>query len=222
MLLTYLAVRALAAQPRRRPSPAVAALLVGFGIAVCSVVQIPLPWPQLDRIARGFVPGEASLHHHPLVPPSDPRTVRFVASVADGPSRFVVARGAPVVILLATGHRVADAYGVRDVSPYTGTESIHTVHQVDEVVDALRGAGGNTIVLPATFDQQGNASQPPVTVDPGLMRRLTQQGFALVTPQGLRPYRTGGDLTAAVAVPWLGGRLVKLVDTRHLHPRALR
>ncbi|HEX4805962.1 MAG TPA: hypothetical protein VFU94_08680 [Conexibacter sp.] len=222
VLLTCLAVRALAARPRRWPSPPVAAVLVGFGIAVCSVVQIPLPWQQLDRMARGFVAGEASLHRHPLVPPSDPRTVGFVASVADGPSRFAVVRGAPVAILLATGHRVADAYGVRDVSPYTGTDSIHTVEQVDAVVDALRAAGGDTIVLPATFDQQGNASEPPVPVDPGLLRRLSQRGFALVTSQGLRPYRTERDLAAAVKAPWLGGTLVKLVDTRHPHARAPR
>lgn len=220
-LLTYLAVRELAAHPRRRPSVAVATVLVGFGIAVCSVVQVPLPWQQIDRVRAGFVPGEASLHRHPLVPLSDPRTVRFVASVADGPSRFVLVHGAPVAILLATGHRVADAYGVRNVSPYTGLDSIHTREQVDGVVEALRGAGGNTIVLPATFDQPGNGSQPPVPVDPGLLARLGQQGFAVVTPQGLRPYSARRGLTGAVHVPWLGGTLVKLVDTRHLRPRAL-
>lgn len=221
VLLTYLAVRELAAHPRRRPSVAVATVLVGFGIAVCAVVQVPLPWQQIDRISAGFVPGAASLHPDPLVPANDPRTVRFVASVADGPSRFVLAHGAPVVILLATGHRVADAYGVRDVSPYTGLQSIHTREQIDAVVAALRSAGGNTIVLPDTFDQVGNGVQPFVPVDRGLLRRLGQLGFAVVTRQGLRLYSPRSGLTGAVRVPWLAGTLVKLVDTHHLHPRAL-
>ncbi|MGN6187990.1 MAG: hypothetical protein ACTHOE_03745 [Conexibacter sp.] len=219
-LLSWVVLRSLAADPRRRPSIAAVTVLFGLGVATCSVVQMPLPWSQLDRIQTGFV-ASTSKYRDPLRPPADARMRRFVATLADGPSHFAYRRGAPVALLMTLGHRLADAYGVENVSPYTGVDSIHTTRQVDEVVAALRRAGGNTVVLPATFDQSNDGSEV-IETDDGIFARLAQDGFALVTRTGLRPYDAGRGTRDAAGVPWHGGVLVKVVDTRHLHPRALR
>lgn len=206
-LLTFVALRHLAAHPARRPSIAALAVLAGFGIAVCSVVQVPLPWQQVERIRTGFVAGvangESAAYPRPLLPPTDERARRFVVGSAE--------RGAPIAILITTGHRIADAWGVSNVSPYTGVDSIHTVEQVDEVVAALRDAGGDTIVLSAS---SGDGSIPPTTVDVGLLDALGRHGFALVTPDGPRPYDPERAFGDAVQLPWLDGTVVKLVDTR--------
>jgi hypothetical protein len=209
VLLTFVALRALAAGSSPRRSIALVCALVGFGICVCSIVQIPTPWSQLQRIEAGFVPNEESRHPRPLVPPPGARTREFVSSLADGSTRFAVVRDAPVALLVTTGHRVADVYGIRDVSPYTGVDSIHTVEQVRTAVAALRDAGGNTIVL-------------PTRVDLGMVEAFAAEGFVLVTPRGLRPYDPGRGIRDATAVPWYDEAVVKLVDTRHLRPRALQ
>lgn len=218
-LLTYVVLRGLAARPNQRPSIAAVAVLCGFGIAVCSVVQIPMPWSQLQRIEAGMV-ARTSHYPNPLRPPADARARRFVATVADGPSRFVYRRGAPVAVLITTGHQLADAYGIANVSPYTGSDSIHTTQQVDTVVAALRHAGGNTMVLPASFDQSNDGSAL-ITTDPEIFAVLSRHGFELVTHRGLQPYDEQRGLRDAAGLPWHGGTLVKFVDTRHLHPRAL-
>ncbi|HKG02652.1 MAG TPA: hypothetical protein VKB03_05690 [Conexibacter sp.] len=207
-LLTYVALHMLARRPPLRSSIAAVAVLVGFGIAVCSIVQVPAPWSQVDRIQAGFVPQPDSRFPHPLAPPADARTRAFVSSLADGPSRFIVRQGAPVAVLITTGHRVADAYGIVDVSPYTGVDSIHTVQQVDALLAALRTAGGNTIIV-------------PTRADPGIFKELGSRGFALLTPSGLRPYDATRGLDGAAKLPWYDEAVVKMVDTRHLHPLAL-
>ena len=50
VLLTIVAVRALAARDWRAPAPAELAVLFGFGLAVCSLAQTPAPWSQVARI----------------------------------------------------------------------------------------------------------------------------------------------------------------------------
>lgn len=143
-----------------------------------------------------------------LVPPPDALTRTFVASLADGPSRFVYRRGAPVALLLTTGHRVADAYGVVDVAPYTGIWSMPTVERLDATIAALRAAGGNTVVLPDPLP-------------PGALTVLSRHGFEVLTDGGLQPYVPGR--TRATKVAWPDGYdVIKLVDMHHLHPRALR
>ena len=209
VLLTFVAVRWLAQRPAPRVSIGAALALFAFGIAVWSIPQIPLPWQQLDRIEAGFVRGAESRFAHPLVPPADARTRAFVSSLADGPGRFVTRPGAPVGVLITTGHRVADAYGISDVSPYTGVDSIHTVQQVEAVVAAVRKAGGNTLVI-------------PTRADPGMVQAFAAKGFALLTRSGLRPYDAERGLNDALTLPWYGEAIVKMVDTRNLHPQALR
>ncbi len=208
VLLTAVAVRELAASRLHRTAIGALVVLFGFGVAACSLAQTPAPWGQIERLQAPFFPTEAVPDANPLAPSPDPAVRRFVASLADGPSRFVVKPGAPVAILLTTGHRVADAYGVVNVSPYTGIESLQTAQRVDAVLDALRDAGGNTVILPNPLD-------------PSIFPLLERHGFELLTPNGLHRYVAGR--TRALELPWPGGiAVIKWVDTRHLHPRALR
>lgn len=207
-LLTIVAVRELAGPQLRRTAVGALVVLFGFGIAACSLAQTPTPWAQIARLQAPFVPTEDVPDPDPLVPSGDPAVRRFVSSLADGRSRFVTAPDAPVAILLTTGHRIADAYGIVNVSPYTGIESLHTERRVEAVLDALRDAGGNTVILPNPLN-------------PSIFVVLQRRGFELLTPDGLRPYVAGKTRPAGPLWPG-GGSVIKWVDTRHLHPRALR
>jgi hypothetical protein len=206
-LLTVAVVRASADSPSRRPTIAALAVLVGLGLTICSLAQTPLPWTQLERVQAPFRPWRLRPKANPLQPPADAQTRQFVAGVADGRTRIVIRRGAPVAIMTTLGHRVADAYGVVNVSPFTGLLSTPTKEQVNMVVDALRAAGGNTILLP----------HPDLE---GAFDVLAERGFMPLTANGLEPYVAGQ--TDPAGVPWPDGSvLVKWVDVRHLHPRAL-
>ena len=207
-LLTIVVVRGLAAQPRPRPSIAALAVLFGMGVAACSLAQAPAPWSQLDRLRAPYEPTQLSPVARPLAPVDEAAARRFAASLADG-SRFALRRGAPVALLLTTGHRVADDLGVADVSPYAGVESVITREQLERLLDALRDAGGNTLVMPARLD-------------PVMWRALDQRGFELVTRNGLRRMALKRSIPGLAAVEWRDQQLMKWVDTRHLHPRALR
>ncbi len=209
-LLTVVVVRQLAAHPQRRVSIATVAVLFGFGVAACSLAQLPAPWSQLERFSTPYTPNEESDNGpRPLAASSDPRTRRFVAALADGPDRFVYKRGAPVAILLRTGHRIAEEYGVRNVTPYTGMESTVTEQRVERVIDILRREGGNTVILPNP-------------VDVGIFRVLERHGFRLVThSHGLTRYNRRIPHSDAVILLWPYDYVIKWVDTRHLHPRAL-
>ena len=206
-LLTVAVVRAPSDGRSWRPSIPAVAVLVTFGLAVCSLAQTPVPWTQLARVEARVKPSRLRPYANPLQPPADAATRSFVAALADGRTRFVVKRGAPVAIMTTLGHRVADAYGVVDVSPFTGLLSTPTVEQVNTVVDALRAAGGNTILMP----------YPDLE---GAFDVLATRGFMPLTRVGLRPY-VAGQLDP-VGAPWPDGSvLIKWVDMRHLHPRAL-
>ena len=194
-LLTVVAVGALAADRARARRQALGAVVVlfGFGLAVCSIAQVPAPWSQLARLDAPYRQLEPWRSPELFVPPADASARAFVGTLADGPSRFVHRAGAPVAILLTTGHRMADAYGVVNVAPYTGIESLQTVERVEATLDALRDAGGNTVILPAILD-------------PSIYPLLERRGFEPL------PERH----------PWpIVGSIDKWVDTRHLHPRAL-
>jgi len=207
MLLTLVAVRELSAPRLRRTALGALVVLFGFGLATCSLAQLPTPWEQLARLRAPATSVEPDAGM--LFPPRYARTRRFVTSLADGRSHFVVRHGAPVVILLTTGHLVADVYGVVNVSPYTGAESLITAQRVEATLDALRDAGGNTVILPDPL---------PTSVIAVLERR----GFEMLTVDGLRRI-VGTDYPSPVELPWSSAiRVAKWVDTRHLHPRALR
>ncbi len=207
-LLTAVAVPELA---RRRPSrSAIGALVVlfGFFLATCSLAQTPLPWEQLSRLRGPFVASEIEPDPNPLAASPRPSVRRFVSSLADGPSRFVVRPDAPIAILLPNGHRVADEYGVVNVAPYTGAGSLETAERVKDTVAALRSAGGNTIVLPNP-------------INPGILTELRRLGFYVLTQEGLRPFSFHRQ-RSLLLLPWPGGgEILKWVDMRNLHPRAL-
>ncbi|HEX7291781.1 MAG TPA: hypothetical protein VF250_11710, partial [Conexibacter sp.] len=209
-LLAVAAFRSLdAPHVRRRVAPALL-VFFGLGLTACSIAQFPAPpWRQLHRLDD---PRWEEVLSPPLTAPVEPDVREFIAGVADGRHRFVVRHGAPVALLATNGHRIADAYGIRDVAPYTGYDSLLTVEQVERTLDVLRDAGGNTVLLPRMDNADFN-------------QILVRRGFELVTERGLRTprFRQPGDYTAVIELnPINRAGLVKWVDTRHLHPRALR
>ena len=206
-MLTVVALGALARGPLRRTLAGALVVLFGFGVMACSLAQAPRPWSDVHRLTSTHVLPERWGSSEPYLPPTDEAARQFVASLADGPSTFVYRHGAPVAILLTDGHQIADAYGVVDVSPYTGIQSLQTVQRVEATLDALRNAGGNTVIVPGIQE-------------PSLYALLARRGFQVLTTEGLRPYVAGSF--APATQPWpIVGSIVKWVDTRHLHPRAL-
>lgn len=209
-LLAIAALARMATQPGRLPGLATLAVLFGVGVAATSVAQMPWPPSQLERVDHppagvAFEPRTSPLSA-PVKPSADPAVQTFVASLADGPDRFAVREGAPVALFATQGHRLADAYGVVDVVPYTGPESIHTTEQLDESLDALADAGGNTALVDRAHVYRLGAA-------------LRARGFALLTQSGLRAdWPASADLPADALVV---GDLTKWVDTRRLRPAAL-
>jgi hypothetical protein len=204
-LLAIVVMRQVAAAPLRVPGPAALAVLFGVGLAACSLAQAPVPWQQIQRVRAQ--PANIALMPARWTPPSqDPSVRRFISSIADGPGRFVVKHGAPVAIFTTMGHRVADAYGIVNVLPYTGPESIHTPEQLTDTFDALRDAGGNTALVPLEHVGQLRAG-------------LLERGFALLTRVGLRTLAAGERLPPDTIV--VEG-FTKWVDTRRLYAPALR
>jgi hypothetical protein len=130
-LLLVVVLRRLAAQPLRWPTPAEAACCFAFGLAACSLAQTPTPWSQLQRLGRAT---PVPVFRHPV-------GEAFVAAHAQ--------RGEKVAILLLLGHRMGDQLGLSDVAPYTGSQSMPTVQQLDETLRALRDAGGRRLFLSA-------------------------------------------------------------------------
>ncbi|HET6447896.1 MAG TPA: hypothetical protein VFG31_02210 [Conexibacter sp.] len=106
VLLVVAVVRAVLARPTRRLSAAELTVLFGFGLAVCSLAQAPVPWRQVARIGRTTA-----------APRFEPRaTERFLARRA--------VMGEHVAILGRLGHRAAYDVGVVDVAPYADLESM--------------------------------------------------------------------------------------------------
>jgi hypothetical protein len=136
-LLTLVTLRALTARAGRGARPAELAVLVGFGLLVCSLAQTPAPWQQLRRIASHGPPQLAR-----------PLGETFVAQHTH--------RGEAVLIVALLGHRTAENLGLRDVEPYTGAKSIFSLEQLEDSVAALRAAGGRKL-----FVEPANAYEEP-------------------------------------------------------------
>ena len=209
-LLAVAAARSLAAGGMRRQVAPALVVFFGLGLTACSIAQFPsAPWREVQRLRA---PTEPRLGNGFPVPPVEPQVGRWIVSVADGPNRFVVRRGAPIALLNTQGHRIAEEYGVRDVTPYTGYYSLLTVEQVERTLDALRDAGGNTVSVQQTANIY-------------LARLLVRRGFKAATADGLRrPHFKGPDDYQALTriAPTMLSRFSRWVDTRRLHPRALR
>lgn len=210
VLLTVVSIQRLAAGGGRASLVAHATVLVGMGILVCSLAQVPAPWSQLDRLDPGQHVEEVAAAgiQTPWLP--DPAARDFYAATANGPARLYYKPGAPVAILTTLGHRTADVFGVVNVSRYTGITSITTVGRLREVVDDLRAAGGNTLLLPSRFE--------------GAPDRLARWGFGILTTAGVQPYarmlREPGAFEPVVLTE-LGQTVTKWVDLRNLRPAAL-
>jgi len=151
VLLLVPVVRELAARGWRRPTLPQLAVLFGFGLAVCSLPQIPTPWSQVARLrAHAAEPGfarAAALH--------------------------LIARdthpGETVMLLVPLGHRIAYRLHLRNVAPYSGAEAMPTREQVADAVALARrlqlphvfvgifdATGGNTLpAIVAAFGQAG-------------------------------------------------------------------
>jgi hypothetical protein len=209
-LLAVVAVRSIAARRDRLPGvPALAAL---FGIALLGTfVFIPpprlMPWSQVDRLSahvRPYAPPDAE----PMAPPHDPAFRRFVSSVPDGHGGFVVRPHAAVAFFTATGHLIADGYGLRDVVPYTG-RSVFTTGLLDEALRRLRSAGGSTALV-------------PLLILPRVAAALSARGFEALTRTGLRTGVPGRDYPTEELVTRSAGairnQLTKWVLTRTSPP----
>jgi len=203
VMLTLAALGRLNAHHDRRPSAAVLAVLFGMGLATCSLAQVPFPWREIERTEvepSGAITTFVPWAHRP---PQAGIIRRFVSSIGAGPNEFVVQSGAPIALFRTTGHRTADAYHVVNVIPFTGPDSMHTVGQFEEALDALRAAGGNTVLLPKNRVW-------------GLHEALERRGFRLLTRAGVRNDAISeGDL--AYEALTVGG-LTKWVDMTR--PRA--
>jgi hypothetical protein len=162
-LLFLLAVRSAAARPSRRPSLAEVTCLFGFGVLVCSLAQTPTPWSQVDRLQRT---GDAIFAH--------PVGERFIAAHTRPRE--------PVAILTALGHRAAHDLGITDVTPYSGAGAMPAVSQLDDMLDALREAGGRKVFFATESSQQWTETDVPTA--------LSERGYWLVAtePSGMVEY----------------------------------
>jgi len=132
-LMLVVAVRAIRARPSRLPTAAEIAVLVGFGLAVCSIAQTPPPWSQIRRI--GTVTGGRLLRP---VPAED-----FVREHARPGER--------VMIVADFGKRIAYDAGVRDVLPYSNREVILTNEQWMSVLRTAQREHVRSLFVPTPF-----------------------------------------------------------------------
>lgn len=207
-LLAVVAVRRLAARRERLPGVPALAALFGFAL-IASFIFIPparlAPWTQVQRLTAPLAPYSPP-DAEPLAAPDEAGFRTFVSSIADGRGHFVVRRGAPVAFLTATGHLLADAYGIRDVVPYTG-RSVFTAEELDDALRRLREAGGNTVIVPSL-------------ILPRVAAALAARGFEAQTDSGLRAGVPGRAYPADALTTASAGaspdELTKWVDSRAL------
>jgi hypothetical protein len=200
-LLAIVAVQAITARGGR---PNLAALLVifGFSVMTCSLAQLPLPWQQFERLNGEHA--SATPFIRDLPEPFQPRdNVRWFFSSTAYDGKLYIKKGAPILNLTTGGHRVSEAYGVRDVSRYTGT-SIAGPRILRTVLDDLRRAGGNTLFIAIPSAEQ--------------MRVLLRSGFMPVTARGIA---TRLETVSVVSAPYAGRPITKWVNTRNPRPRYL-
>jgi len=207
-LLTIVAVRQIARRRERLPGVPAMAALFGFAL-IASFVFIPparlAPWTQVSRLTTTLAPYSPP-DAEPLSAPHEARFRTFVSSIADGHGRLVVRHGAPVAFLTATGHLLADAYGIRDVVPYTG-RSVFTAEELDEALQRLHAAGGNTVIV-------------PTLILPRVAAALAARGYEVQTSSGFRAGVPGQSIPAEAVVTVSAGatpdELTKWIDARAL------
>jgi hypothetical protein len=211
-LLAVVAVRQIAAARERVPGLPALAALFAVSLLATFVLRPPpklAPWSQVQRLTATLEP-YAPPDAEPLAAPDDPAYRRYVGSVPDGHGGFALRPGAAVAFFSATGHLIADAYGLRDVVPYTG-RSVFTVAQFDDAIRRLRAAGGSTAFVPAL-------------ILPRVASLLTSRGFEIMTTSGPRPGVLGRDVPLRTVLAQNAGvvqnQLTKWVDARALPAHA--
>jgi hypothetical protein len=151
-LLLVAVVRSVAAS-RRWPSLPELAVLFGFGLAVCSLAQMPTPWSQVARLRHGT----------PVPVYKRPGVERFVAAETQP--------GADVALLLPMGHRIAYDLGRTNVSPYSGVEAMVTRQQVRATIELLRRDRVHRVFL-------GIRDTTPGDILPEVLAAFGRAGFA--------------------------------------------
>lgn len=206
-LLAVVAIQQVAARRERLPSAPALAALFGFALIATFLAMPParlMPWSQVARIESEpiYAPPDAE----PMERPADPAFRAFVASTPEAHGRFTIRRGAPVAFFTATGHLLADAYGIRDVVPFTG-RSVFTREQFDDALDALHAAGGSTVLVPSL-------------ILPRIAALLAARGFRVQTTRGWRAGVPGDTVPAETLVVHSAdvypNELTKWVDGRAL------
>jgi hypothetical protein len=130
ILLLIVVVRTMVRRLPRRPQLAELLVLAGFGVAVCSLAQLPTPWSQIERIERT----------RPVAERVDPSVLTLVDQVTR--------RGESVALMIPLGHRIAYQLELDNVTPYANMESMMTLEQWREMLIALRRAGGHRLLAP--------------------------------------------------------------------------
>jgi hypothetical protein len=133
-LIAVVVIRDLAARGWRRPGIPELAVLLGFGVAICSFNELPMPWKHLAHLR----------HDRPQLV-LQPLAQRFVAEHA-GHDRAVA-------ILIGLGHRMAYRLGIENVSPYSFMETMVVRSQLRNVVDEMRRERAHLLFLPNAFAQ---------------------------------------------------------------------
>jgi len=128
-LLLVAVVRGLAAR-RGLPTLPELAVLFGFGLAICSLPQIPAPWSEVERLGR---PGSPVYRQDQL----------------EAAVRRAVHPGEKVALLVTLGHRIAYDLGITNVSPYSGPAAMPTKHQLRVTIAAMRREGARSAFVDA-------------------------------------------------------------------------
>lgn len=132
-LLVVVVAGDLGARRWRAPTLPELMILFAFGIAICSLAQIPTPWSQIARI-RDRTP-------FPVLKQRE--AVQLVAKTT-GPNERVA-------ILVPLSHRIAYDAGVVNVAPYSSIEAMPTRQQLQALVDQLHRAHVHKVYISGTF-----------------------------------------------------------------------
>ena len=134
-LLTWIVVQRLrgasdlAAAARRAGALGVCAL-VGFGLALTTVIEVPAPWAQVSRLAH-----------------SSSKQSSFDRRRGRALRRRAVGADEPIAIVGSNGFLIAREVGVTDVSPIEDPVHFVAGTQVQDVIDALDAEGGRSIFV---------------------------------------------------------------------------
>jgi hypothetical protein len=154
-LLAWLVVTGLrGASPRSAPRTVLpaTAVMVGFGVMVAAIANVPRPWQQIDRIGRNGA--------HPLELAAEQQFVERSTRA-----------GEPILLVTTPlDHRVAERAGVRNVSPW-GTNAFFSPSEVDRALHELDDADGTKL-----FENFGISG-----VGPDVHAMLRDRGFVLVS-----------------------------------------